>query len=123
MQEEVTSPTFLLLRRYEGTRPFYHVDAYRMRPEEAEPLMEEIEEDVRRGAIVAVEWPERGNWSWRLPTLAVEIAGAGDEPRRVVLRPRTPDAAFALALAKEALRASEGGGEGEGGRPADGGEG
>ncbi|PTQ53282.1 MAG: hypothetical protein BLITH_0362 [Brockia lithotrophica] len=123
MREEVTSPTFLLLRRYEGTRPFYHVDAYRMRSEEAEPLMEEIEEDVRRGAIVAVEWPERAGWSWRLPTLAVEIAGAGDEPRRVVLRPLTPDAAFAVALAEEALRALEGLGGRERDRRVDGGEG
>jgi len=105
VREEVTSPTFLLLRRYEGTRPFCHVDAYRLRPEEVEPLVEEIEEDILRGAIVAVEWPEHMSWLWRFPTLDVEISGAGDEPRRVVLRALTPEAVSFLTLAEDVQRA------------------
>lgn len=56
----VTSPTFALVHRYDGTDvAVYHVDAYRLRsPAEARDLG--FDDMLAEGApIVLVEWPER----------------------------------------------------------------
>lgn len=54
----VTSPTFTLLHEYGEPVRLIHMDAYRLSgPEEAEDLG--FEEWLERGAILAVEWPER----------------------------------------------------------------
>ena len=58
--EPVTSPTFALVHRYEGTAtPVYHVDAYRLRrPADAADLG--LDDMVaERNAVVLIEWPER----------------------------------------------------------------
>lgn len=58
--EKVTSPTFALVHRYaaNGTR-VYHVDAYRLKPDDnARDLgFDEMLTDSQ--AVVLVEWPER----------------------------------------------------------------
>lgn len=77
-----TSPTYALVHRYPGERPVYHVDCYRLRaPDEARDLG--FEDMLREGAVVLVEWPERGGaWVPRLdrhfhlahdPDLAVRV--------------------------------------------------
>jgi tRNA threonylcarbamoyladenosine biosynthesis protein TsaE len=59
VKEEITSPSFILIREYEGRSgiPFYHVDAYRTsKVEEFEEVG--LEEYLDRG-IVAVEWGDK----------------------------------------------------------------
>lgn len=56
--DEVSSPTFTLINRYEGRVRVYHVDLYRIGPEDtAEIGLDEILEDAN--AVVIVEWAER----------------------------------------------------------------
>jgi len=56
--KEVISPTFVLIREYDGKIPLYHVDAYRIRC--AEELLEVgLEEYFRLGGIVVIEWGEK----------------------------------------------------------------
>jgi len=57
--DPVTSPTYALVHRYRSPAgPVYHVDCYRLRSStEARDLG--LEEMIREGAIVLVEWPER----------------------------------------------------------------
>ena len=54
----VTSPTFMLMHRYEGRLPLTHMDLYRLKsPEEAEAigLVDAFDED----GVVAIEWADR----------------------------------------------------------------
>jgi tRNA threonylcarbamoyladenosine biosynthesis protein TsaE len=60
VRQSVTSPTFALVHRYDGTGcTVYHVDGYRLRrPGEAADLG--FDDMVReRDAVILVEWPER----------------------------------------------------------------
>ncbi|MCU0542536.1 MAG: tRNA (adenosine(37)-N6)-threonylcarbamoyltransferase complex ATPase subunit type 1 TsaE [Oscillatoriaceae cyanobacterium Prado104] len=60
--DSVESPTFTLINEYlTGRIPLYHLDLYRLEPEEVEPLhlesyWEGLEMDL---GIVAIEWAER----------------------------------------------------------------
>jgi len=55
---EVISPTFVLIREYDGRIPLYHIDAYRVQSPQ-ELLEVGIEEYFRRGGIVVIEWGEK----------------------------------------------------------------
>ncbi|MEG3911128.1 tRNA (adenosine(37)-N6)-threonylcarbamoyltransferase complex ATPase subunit type 1 TsaE [Microcoleus sp. w2-18bC1] len=62
ISESIESPTFTLINEYFGGRiPLYHLDLYRLEPEEVEALHLEsywdgLEMDL---GIVAIEWAER----------------------------------------------------------------
>jgi len=77
---DVLSPSFTLLRSYEGRLLLHHMDLYRIKkPQEALDLVAMAEE-----GILVVEWPEHGmgflpNPRWHL---IISFAGSGD--RRVV---------------------------------------
>jgi len=94
--ERIKSPTYSLLERYRAAgRDAFHLDLYRIAAaEELEWLgLDELREP---GAIVLVEWPERGVGV--LPAadleIALEHAGAG---RRARLHPRSARAQAWLA--------------------------
>ncbi|HXL06575.1 MAG TPA: tRNA (adenosine(37)-N6)-threonylcarbamoyltransferase complex ATPase subunit type 1 TsaE [Gemmatimonadales bacterium] len=62
-----TSPTYALVHHYETSdgRPVYHVDCYRLKtPDEARDLA--FDDMAREGAVVLIEWPERGG-PWTPP--------------------------------------------------------
>ena len=53
----VTSPTFNIVRQYNGRLPLYHFDVYRITDPD-EVLEIGFEEYLYRGAVVVIEWPE-----------------------------------------------------------------
>ncbi len=56
--EEVPSPTFTLVQTYDLPKfTLWHFDLYRI--ENQEDIMELGWEEVRRGGVAVVEWPER----------------------------------------------------------------
>lgn len=60
--EPIVSPTFTLINEYiEGRFPLYHLDLYRLEPEEVETLnLESYWEGIEVPlGIVAIEWAER----------------------------------------------------------------
>lgn len=67
IEEPITSPTFALAQHYDGRlrdgRPttLVHLDLYRLeQPAAADELLAQEEEEAQqRGALLAVEWPER----------------------------------------------------------------
>lgn len=58
VETPVTSPTFVLLARHEGSTPLYHADLYRLAdPDEVADLA--LEQQASDGVLL-IEWPERG---------------------------------------------------------------
>ena len=57
--QDVSSPTFVLMQEYAGDTTVYHVDLYRLRPEEVIDFEPQIHDLIDRGGIVAIEWADR----------------------------------------------------------------
>lgn len=87
-EDDVTSPTYVLVQEY-GTRPrIYHVDLYRVdenRPADLESLG--LEDLLAEDAVVLVEWPERLKLPGLQPSLRVYLEIAGEEERHIRVAP------------------------------------
>ena len=72
--DEVVSPTFVLVRHYQGRLPLVHADLYRLAdPADVERLgLLELAED----GVLVVEWPERAPRLEATATLRISL-GAG----------------------------------------------
>jgi tRNA threonylcarbamoyladenosine biosynthesis protein TsaE len=71
-REEVVSPTFVLCQEYHGSRPIYHLDAYRLAgDEEFERLG--VAEYFQSRAMVFVEWGDRVRRSLPAERLEIDI--------------------------------------------------
>ena len=82
--DEVSSPTFVLLTRYDGRLRLHHADLYRLRGDGDERELG-LEELPGKGGVLAVEWAERlGDVPWRR-CLRVRLAHAGEDRRRISL--------------------------------------
>jgi tRNA threonylcarbamoyladenosine biosynthesis protein TsaE len=84
--DEVTSPSFTLVNRYDGGRlRLYHLDLYRLAAGASAAHAVDLEEllaDER--AVVVIEWAERmGNYPLPEPVWRVALAGDGEEPRAI----------------------------------------
>lgn len=89
VEEPVVSPTFMLVRAYDGRVPVYHVDAYRLRGSaELEDLG--LEEVLPADTVAFVEWADRvadalpPNW------LELSLHARPDEVREIHVRPHGP---------------------------------
>ena len=84
--DEVTSPSFTLVNRYDdGRLVLYHLDLYRLdegaRAAHAVDLDELLADEA---AVVVIEWAERmGRYPLPASTWRVTIEGDGEEPRRI----------------------------------------
>ena len=79
----VTSPTFTVGSRYQGSVPVSHLDLYRFqRMTEADwAALEPYFED----AIAFVEWPEAGEGWLPQPLVRVRLAHLDERRRRIVI--------------------------------------
>ena len=103
VDEPVVSPTFTIVRQYEGRLPLVHVDVYRLdHLQELHDLG--LEELIDGDAVTLVEWGDMV--AAYLPAERLDIRlelGAGDDDRVVTVTPRgaswlARDAALAASL-------------------------
>ena len=84
IEEPVTSPTFTLIREYEGALPLYHVDLYRLAGE-ADAAAIGLEDYLYGDGVTLIEWPERAQGIVPAAHLRVAIhAPAGAENERAI---------------------------------------
>jgi tRNA threonylcarbamoyladenosine biosynthesis protein TsaE len=96
----VSSPTYVLLNIYEGPKPVFHVDAYRVAADGLGDLgLDEIL--TGEGGIVVVEWAERIRELLPEDTLWVTLAHAGEG---IASAERVLELAGGGARARELLR-------------------
>jgi tRNA threonylcarbamoyladenosine biosynthesis protein TsaE len=85
--ESVSSPTYVLIHEYEGERPVYHFDAYRLDGLRSFAALG-VEEYWEAGGVCLVEWADRVADLLPESTLWIEIEPTGPASRRVLLRGR-----------------------------------
>jgi tRNA threonylcarbamoyladenosine biosynthesis protein TsaE len=83
-EDDVTSPTFALVHRYQGTKRVYHVDLYRVGDfHDLETLG--LEDIFSENAIVIVEWPDRLKLRTDWPVLRIGLEHVSEDVRRIVI--------------------------------------
>ena len=82
-RDEVTSPSFTLVNRYDGRYTLYHLDLYRLDDGPGAAHAVDLDELLREeGAVIIIEWAERmGDHPLPEGALRVRIEGDGDTPR------------------------------------------
>ena len=81
-EEEVTSPTFTLVHKYDGAARVYHVDLYRIADlHDLETLG--LEDVFSEQAIVIVEWPEKLALRTDWPVIRIHLAHLSEDERRI----------------------------------------
>lgn len=82
----VNSPTFTIIKEYEGGRlPFYHMDVYRLSLEEAEELG--LDEYFLGEGVTLVEWASRIEPILPPERLHIVLVPTGPASRRLRIRP------------------------------------
>ncbi len=81
-KNEVNSPTFTLMNVYEGKIPIFHLDLYRLSPEEAEEMISDF---VGKGLII-LEWGDRLKEDiFDLPAFFIEIKVLEEDKREIII--------------------------------------
>jgi len=82
---DVTSPSFTLVNRYEARLRVYHIDLYRLADNGSAAFAVGLEDILSdESAVTIIEWAERlGEHKLPDKTIAVQIDGVGDDPRVV----------------------------------------
>jgi len=81
-EDQVTSPTFTLIHKYEGRARVYHVDLYRVGDfHDLETLG--LEDVFSENAVVIVEWPDRLAFRTDWPVLRVRLEHVTEDTRKL----------------------------------------
>jgi len=81
-EEEVNSPTFTLMNIYKGKITIFHLDLYRLSPEEAEEMLTDF---IGKGLII-VEWGDRlKDDIFDIPAYFIEIKVIDEDKREIII--------------------------------------
>jgi tRNA threonylcarbamoyladenosine biosynthesis protein TsaE len=87
-EDQVTSPTFTLVHKYDKAAAVYHVDLYRVADfHDLESLG--LEDFLTEQAIVIVEWPEKFSLRADWPAARIQLEHLGEDARRISIRDET----------------------------------
>lgn len=83
-EDEVTSPTFTLVHKYDGKSRVYHVDLYRIADShDLETLG--LEDVFNEKAVMIVEWPEKLSIRTDWPVIRIQLEHVSDDTRHIVM--------------------------------------
>ena len=86
VEERVTSPSFVIVKRYDGLLPLVHVDVYRLGSSGEFEDLELIEE--AEDGVLAIEWGHAVSSSVPADHLLIEFSVADDECRTLTIIPK-----------------------------------
>ena len=104
-RDAATSPTFVLVNEYQGRRPIYHIDAYRLRDED-EFLELGPEEYFESAGVTFIEWADRVSGCLPAERLEIQCEATGETSRRFTLRGTSPRLERVVDTVRDALGAS-----------------
>ena len=81
---EVVSPTFTLINRFDGDFPVYHADLYRIESDQIYGIG--LEDALEEGGALIIEWAEKGESFDEDPLTIFIQFGREDDCRRIVLQ-------------------------------------
>ena len=84
INEVITSPTFNIIKEYDGELPLYHLDVYRL-----DSVNDDIgiEEYFTKGGVVVIEWAENIKSILPEERLDIKIKVLGENKRSLVITP------------------------------------
>jgi len=83
-QDQVNSPTFVLLNIYEGDQIVYHFDLYRLEDPD-EFLVMGFDEMWDQQSVVCIEWPERITPHLPKQYYRIKMEHIGENQRRITV--------------------------------------
>lgn len=84
INEVITSPTFNLIKEYEGELPLYHMDLYRL---DGKLDNFDIEEYYTKGGVVVIEWADTVKDYLPKERLDIKFVVASENKRVLVITP------------------------------------
>jgi len=84
IQENVTSPTFNIIKEYDGELPLYHMDVYRL---DGNTEGVGIEEYFTKDGVVIIEWANTIKDILPEERLDIKIKVAGENSRILIVTP------------------------------------
>lgn len=84
IQDTITSPTFNIIKEYDGELPLYHLDVYRL---DGETSGVGIEEYFTKGGVVVIEWADTIKTILPSERLDIKFKVAGENKRVLVITP------------------------------------
>lgn len=82
--EDISSPTFTIMQRYDTEPVLYHIDAYRLA--DSDELYDAgFEECLAPGTLVVMEWADIVYDALPFVRLDIHLTGSGSEPRKALL--------------------------------------
>ena len=84
INETITSPTFTIIKEYEGELPLYHMDVYRL---DGNTDGVGIEEYFTKGGVVVIEWSETINNILPEERLDIKFKIVDENKRVLILTP------------------------------------
>ncbi len=94
--QKVSSPTFIIMNHYDGKKPLYHFDLYRLEnPEELKSV--QFDEYFYGQGISVIEWPQRLGPLAPAEYWLVELSHANEHQRKICISyPSNPQRKFSL---------------------------
>ena len=84
VKENVTSPTFNIIKEYDGELPLYHMDVYRL---DGDASSVDIEDYYNKGGVVIIEWANTIKDILPTNRLDIKFKIAGENSRILVVTP------------------------------------
>ena len=83
VKENVSSPTFTIIKEYAGRLPLYHMDVYRLSVDEADELG--LDEYLYGGGVCLIEWSRIIGELLPADRLQLQIESSGLEERTITI--------------------------------------